>query len=218
MAYRGLSNVKVILLEEQKWCYLTHWWEDKRVHTFPKGICPKFGLEFELAYYDSAVQHFNHYTKRTSTFFYVILFLILRGLYWIWLNIVWMRFLVFHCSIRCWYCFSSINQPEFLFLFDCFWLFVRHIFFSSSLMVVVRRIGNPCDFCFVGYFICFGGVVCVWVVDFMKYFPLVILGHQLVCVCKAGVLPLCKKVVGIFLLPQPTGLSLERRKRKKKEK
>ena len=39
------------------------------VHTFPKGICPKVNviarLEYELAYYDSAVHRFNHYTTRT---------------------------------------------------------------------------------------------------------------------------------------------------------
>ena len=34
-----LFNAKAILLEEQY--YLTHSWEDKGVHTFPKGICPK---------------------------------------------------------------------------------------------------------------------------------------------------------------------------------
>ena len=49
--------------------YLTHRWEDKGVHTFPKGICPKVNviarLEYELAYYDSAVHRFNHYTNRT---------------------------------------------------------------------------------------------------------------------------------------------------------
>ena len=43
-------------------------WEDKRVHTFPKGICPKVNviarLEYELAYYDSAVHRFNHYTHK----------------------------------------------------------------------------------------------------------------------------------------------------------
>ena len=48
--------------------YLTHSWEDKGVHTFPKGICPKVNvierLEYELAYYDSAV----HYTTRTPHF------------------------------------------------------------------------------------------------------------------------------------------------------
>ena len=35
-----------------------------RVHTFPNGICPKVNviarLEYELAYYDSAVHRFNH--------------------------------------------------------------------------------------------------------------------------------------------------------------
>ena len=51
------------MLEEQSWYYLTHIWEDKGVHTFPKGICPKVNvigwLEYELAYYDSTVHHFN---------------------------------------------------------------------------------------------------------------------------------------------------------------
>ena len=41
------------------WYYLTHSWQDKRVHTYPKGICPKVNviarLEYELAYYDSTV-------------------------------------------------------------------------------------------------------------------------------------------------------------------
>ena len=64
-----LFNTKAILLEELEWYYLTHTWEDKGVHTFPKGICPKVNviarLEFELAYYDSAVHRFNHYTMRT---------------------------------------------------------------------------------------------------------------------------------------------------------
>ena len=64
-----LFDAKAILLEEQYWYYLTHSWEDKGVHTFPKGICPKVNviaqLEYELAYYDSAVHRFNHYTTRT---------------------------------------------------------------------------------------------------------------------------------------------------------
>ena len=69
MAYQPfrLFNAKAILLEEQLWYYLTHSWEDKGVHTFPKGICPKVNviarLEYELAYYDSAVHRFNHYTQ-----------------------------------------------------------------------------------------------------------------------------------------------------------
>ena len=61
---------KAILLEEQQWNYLTHSWEDKGVHTFLKGICPKGNviarLEYELAYYDSSVHRFNHYTTRTT--------------------------------------------------------------------------------------------------------------------------------------------------------
>ena len=64
-----LFNAKAIFLEEQRWYYLTHSWEDKGIHTFPKGICPKVNviarLEYELANYDSAVHRFNHYTTRT---------------------------------------------------------------------------------------------------------------------------------------------------------
>ena len=48
-----------------------HRWEDKGVYIFPKGICPKVNiiaqLELELAYYDSAVQHFNCYTTGDTT-------------------------------------------------------------------------------------------------------------------------------------------------------
>ena len=42
------------------------------LHTFPMGICPKRKLierlEYELADYDSAVHHFNHYTTRVPPF------------------------------------------------------------------------------------------------------------------------------------------------------
>ena len=62
MAYKPLQllfNAKTILLEEQMWYYLIHHWEDKGVHTFLKGICPKVNvierLEYELAYYDSTL-------------------------------------------------------------------------------------------------------------------------------------------------------------------
>ena len=45
--------------------------EDKGVHAFPKRISPKVNkierLEFELAYYESTVQHFRPYTMETST-------------------------------------------------------------------------------------------------------------------------------------------------------
>ena len=74
MAYKTffrLFNAKAILLEEQLWYYLTHSWEDKEIHTFPKGINPKVNiiarLEYKPPYYDSAVHQFNHYTKRTPS-------------------------------------------------------------------------------------------------------------------------------------------------------
>ena len=86
MAYQllfRLFNVKAILLEEQLWYYLTHSWEDEGVHTFPKGICPKVNvivrLEYELAYYDSAVHRFNHYTPRTPPEKYLFLTLLDGG-------------------------------------------------------------------------------------------------------------------------------------------
>ena len=62
-------NAKSILLEEQSWYYLTHSWDDKGVHTFPKGICPKVyvtaKLEYEVSYNDSVVHRFNHYPTGT---------------------------------------------------------------------------------------------------------------------------------------------------------
>ena len=79
-----LFNTEAIVLEEQSWYYLTHSWEDKEVgvHTFPKGICLKVTviarLEYELAYYDSAVHHFNHYTMRTPPW----LHLMVKNIFW----------------------------------------------------------------------------------------------------------------------------------------
>ena len=53
-------------------------WEDRRVHTFPKGICPKVNVtarpEFELVHYDSVISRFNHFTTiqlgRNTVIFY----------------------------------------------------------------------------------------------------------------------------------------------------
>ena len=49
-----LFNAEAILLAKQYWYYLTHSLEDKGVHYFPKGICPKVNvivrLEYELVY------------------------------------------------------------------------------------------------------------------------------------------------------------------------
>ena len=75
LLFNGLSTFlgylmpKSILLEEQQWCYLNDSMKDNEVHAFPKGICPKVNViarvGFEHAYYDSAVQRFNHYATRT---------------------------------------------------------------------------------------------------------------------------------------------------------
>ena len=50
--------------------YLICNWRNKRIHTFPKGISLKVNvivrLEFELAYYDIAIQHVNHDTIKAS--------------------------------------------------------------------------------------------------------------------------------------------------------
>ena len=46
------------------WYYLTNSYEYKVVHAFPKSINPKANIierrEFELASFDSTIQHFNH--------------------------------------------------------------------------------------------------------------------------------------------------------------
>ena len=42
-----LFNAKAILLEEQLWYYLTHSWEDKGVHTFPKSISLKVIVTYQ---------------------------------------------------------------------------------------------------------------------------------------------------------------------------
>ena len=64
----GYLMPKAILLEEHLWYYLTRSWEGKVVKTFHKSICPKVNLiarlEFELAYYESVVHRFNHYSQR----------------------------------------------------------------------------------------------------------------------------------------------------------
>ena len=56
---QGLFNTKAILVEEQLWYYLIHIWEEKRNHSFSKGIIAKVNVivwqEFELAYNDVAV-------------------------------------------------------------------------------------------------------------------------------------------------------------------
>ena len=59
------------LVKEQPWDYFTQsGWEDKRIHTFLKGISLKMNviawLEFELVYFEATVQHFSHYAMKLS--------------------------------------------------------------------------------------------------------------------------------------------------------
>ena len=67
-----LFNAKAILGEEQQWHYLTHSSEViGRFNIFLKDICLKVNviapLEFELVYFESAVQHFSLYTTETHS-------------------------------------------------------------------------------------------------------------------------------------------------------
>ena len=69
ISFKNKFSKKPLLYKLYKYIFfLTQSWEDKGVHTFPKGICPKVNvivrLEYELAYYDSAVHRFNQYTTR----------------------------------------------------------------------------------------------------------------------------------------------------------
>ena len=69
---RELFNAKSISGEEQQWYYLTHSCEDKvgGVHIFLVGFCLKVNiivrLEFELAYFEVAGEHFSYYATRTQ--------------------------------------------------------------------------------------------------------------------------------------------------------
>ena len=91
-----LFNAKAILLEEQLWYYLTHSWEDKGVHTLPKRICPKVNViarqEYELAYYDSAVHRFNHYTTRTPHLVDIGLLPVDIGLLLLWAYLIYIHY------------------------------------------------------------------------------------------------------------------------------
>ena len=49
---------------------------DKEVLSYPTGISPKINiamrLEFELAYFEASVQHFNHYATETLSLFLIV--------------------------------------------------------------------------------------------------------------------------------------------------
>ena len=67
--FRGLFNVKVILIEKQEWYYLTHTCRNKGVHAFLKCFSLKMNviaqLEFQYVYHDVTVQHVSHCATTT---------------------------------------------------------------------------------------------------------------------------------------------------------
>ena len=66
------NQTKPNFVVEQQWYYLTHSWEYKKVHAFPRDISPRVNviarLEFELIYLKTTVQNFNHNATTTSSF------------------------------------------------------------------------------------------------------------------------------------------------------
>ena len=67
---RWLFDAKSILVEKQRLGYSTHSWRKMEfILPLPKGISPKVialaRLEFELAYYDVAINHVSHYAIGT---------------------------------------------------------------------------------------------------------------------------------------------------------
>ena len=78
---RGLFNPKAILVEKQKWYYLTYNWRDKGVHNFLKVISVKVNiirqLEFELAYFEATVQPL-HPEEYHSFYLYIDISLMLN--------------------------------------------------------------------------------------------------------------------------------------------
>ena len=83
MNFSELFNVKTMFVEWHRWNYWTHSGGNKGVHAFPKSINPKVNviakLKFELAYIDTAVEHFSY-----DTFFYS-LYLFIYLLFDLWL-------------------------------------------------------------------------------------------------------------------------------------
>ena len=124
---------------------LIHSWENKGVHIFPKRICLKVNviawLEFELAYYDSVVHRFNHFTTRTPL--WIFFYLILRHR---WLNarisyvevnrcflFLFMFFFFFFFCVCVWFYFCSCFV---------FWFFVSLFIFNQLCDSYLNNINN----------------------------------------------------------------------------
>ena len=87
ITFHVLLNAQAILEEKQQWIYLTHCWEDKRVHAFRKDFNAKVNvmawLEFELGNFKAVVQYVSHYLWKTplSLALVRVIALILRKLW-----------------------------------------------------------------------------------------------------------------------------------------
>ena len=75
MNFRGVFSAKSIPVEEQQMYYWPHNWRDKGIHNLSIGISPKVNaraqLEFELAYYDVAVQYVSHNARRIPPYMFL---------------------------------------------------------------------------------------------------------------------------------------------------
>ena len=74
--FLGYLMPKLFLYKNSSSTILTHSWRDKRVHAFPKVICPKVNvkaeLEFKLTYYSIAVKQVSHYATETPHVHYFL--------------------------------------------------------------------------------------------------------------------------------------------------
>ena len=99
-------------------------------------------------------------------------------------RVVWMRFLVFHCSLWRSYGFFldwSMEACDFCGIGSGF--FWQTSLFSPIFMVFGWRIGDLCDLYVVGNFVFFGGFICILAVNFMYILSLVISLDSFFFVC-----------------------------------
>ena len=66
MNFRDLSDPKAILVVEQHKYYLKQSWKEKVSHIFRQGISPKESEWDSNSHTMATVQHFNHFTAKSS--------------------------------------------------------------------------------------------------------------------------------------------------------
>ena len=101
-AFLGFLNVKATFLEEQ-WYYLTHSRENKGIHTFPKGICPKVNViaRLELILFTTIPQSSTLSIVARGNPLYGVLFIIIYSLKMFVTSVVefWFCFSFFVCFL-----------------------------------------------------------------------------------------------------------------------